>query len=308
MEWQPQTTYDFGSKVIHHGITYQIIQPHTSQVGWEPSLTPALWNQVEGATSQPTSQHPPPQTHVQHQPQPSAEQQQTSGYTQPASEVKPSDTAPTYESKDEKSDGQKHEGKPEEKKQVAAGVLGATALAGIGGVAAYKFQKHHSDDQKRAAWIEEVTTMSQNDQRENKPFFWVTTEGKYIPPTAIQCGTDGDGAPLFAARANMKMGCNIGYGNKEISIKKYKYQILCGNPKALKWVDLTGPCITASLQNAQPIEAGQENDGRPLYVAQAFYNNSVQVGKAGAHINDGMFFPYGGKEVVAPSYKVVCFA
>jgi hypothetical protein len=41
--WQPGTFYSVGALVSHSGMTYRAIQAHTSQVGWEPPSTPALW-------------------------------------------------------------------------------------------------------------------------------------------------------------------------------------------------------------------------------------------------------------------------
>jgi hypothetical protein len=42
-EWQSGVSYDIGDLVTYDGTEYQCIQAHTSQVGWEPNTTPALW-------------------------------------------------------------------------------------------------------------------------------------------------------------------------------------------------------------------------------------------------------------------------
>jgi hypothetical protein len=41
--WQPGFYYATGAVVTHGGASYRCLQPHTSQVGWEPPNTPALW-------------------------------------------------------------------------------------------------------------------------------------------------------------------------------------------------------------------------------------------------------------------------
>ncbi|WP_218957616.1 carbohydrate-binding protein [Actinomyces faecalis] len=41
--WAPSTKYEADALVTHSGQTYRCIQPHTSQTGWEPPDTPALW-------------------------------------------------------------------------------------------------------------------------------------------------------------------------------------------------------------------------------------------------------------------------
>ncbi len=51
LPWTPQTVYAVGAQVTYAGATYQCLQAHTAQVGWEPSRTPALWQLL---TNQPT--------------------------------------------------------------------------------------------------------------------------------------------------------------------------------------------------------------------------------------------------------------
>ena len=43
VEWQPGVFYATNALVTYMGPTYKCIQGHTSQVGWEPPNTPALW-------------------------------------------------------------------------------------------------------------------------------------------------------------------------------------------------------------------------------------------------------------------------
>lgn len=47
-QWQPNTYYAVGALVMYNGVEYQCIQAHTSEVGWEPPNTPALWQPVSG--------------------------------------------------------------------------------------------------------------------------------------------------------------------------------------------------------------------------------------------------------------------
>src|SRR2546422_113047 len=59
--WAPNVAYSVGTLVTYGGHTYKCIQAHTSQVGWEPATTPALWQDmgVIGGTV-PTNTAPPP--------------------------------------------------------------------------------------------------------------------------------------------------------------------------------------------------------------------------------------------------------
>lgn len=44
--WAPNTAYKVGDLVSYNGITYRCQQPHTSLVGWEPPVVPALWQKI----------------------------------------------------------------------------------------------------------------------------------------------------------------------------------------------------------------------------------------------------------------------
>lgn len=46
-EWIPQEEIQLNSTRTYQGQTYKCIQAHTSQEGWEPDKTPALWQLVE---------------------------------------------------------------------------------------------------------------------------------------------------------------------------------------------------------------------------------------------------------------------
>ncbi|MDR8410789.1 fibronectin type III domain-containing protein [Nonomuraea sp. 3-1Str] len=47
-QWQPNVSYAVGARVTYNGVDYECIQAHTSQVGWEPPIVPALWKPVSG--------------------------------------------------------------------------------------------------------------------------------------------------------------------------------------------------------------------------------------------------------------------
>lgn len=45
--WQPDTQYKAGNLRVEDEILYKCLQNHTSQVGWEPKNTPALWRRID---------------------------------------------------------------------------------------------------------------------------------------------------------------------------------------------------------------------------------------------------------------------
>lgn len=44
--WAPGVAYDAGRRVRYEGVLYRCVQAHTSQDGWEPDATPALWTRI----------------------------------------------------------------------------------------------------------------------------------------------------------------------------------------------------------------------------------------------------------------------
>ena len=97
------------------------------------------------------------------------------------------------------------------------------------------------------------------------------------------------------------------------------YEILLGDPRAVRWVNFRGRLDLQELA-ARPVEAGRESNGTPLYVAQCHHNNGVHPGKISEKLNSaylkfplnfshvllffraltcniaGAFIPYGGTE------------
>src|SRR4030095_15229724 len=52
--WAPNVSYAVNDTVTYNGVTYRCLQAHTSQVGWEPPIVPALWQVASGPTNTPT--------------------------------------------------------------------------------------------------------------------------------------------------------------------------------------------------------------------------------------------------------------
>ena len=45
-EWAEGKVYDLGYKVQRNGKLWRVIQPHTSQIGWEPENAASLWETI----------------------------------------------------------------------------------------------------------------------------------------------------------------------------------------------------------------------------------------------------------------------
>lgn len=44
--WRTDTAYTVDERIAYNGLLYRCVQAHTSQAGWSPDLTPALWTRV----------------------------------------------------------------------------------------------------------------------------------------------------------------------------------------------------------------------------------------------------------------------
>lgn len=65
------------------------------------------------------------------------------------------------------------------------------------------------------------------------------------------------------------------------------YEILVGNKDKVKWVPTRGSLKIASL-DATPVAGGKENDGTPLYIAQAPYGNNVPIDVFPGKVSEGL--------------------
>lgn len=45
-KWHPGIAYIVDQRISHETFLYRCVQAHTSQIGWEPDKTPALWTRV----------------------------------------------------------------------------------------------------------------------------------------------------------------------------------------------------------------------------------------------------------------------
>ncbi|KAJ1905014.1 hypothetical protein IWQ60_012357 [Tieghemiomyces parasiticus] len=147
-------------------------------------------------------------------------------------------------------------------------------------------------------------------------FQWVPASNGTIPPNAVQGGREGDGKPLYIARAFYKGGLQpgkaaphldgayIAYDGKEVQLKEYF--VLCGPGKALRWVACHGSVNFAGA-NVQPVSECHEESGEPLFIAKASYDGGEQIGKAGPHLRNGMVFGYADKERSAKEYFVLAY-
>src|SRR5579872_4398835 len=58
--WAANTAYSVGSLVTYTGSEYKCLQGHTSQTGWEPTTTPALWQAMGTCSSSGPTPTPTP--------------------------------------------------------------------------------------------------------------------------------------------------------------------------------------------------------------------------------------------------------
>ncbi|KAI9481807.1 hypothetical protein LPJ78_002140 [Coemansia sp. RSA 989] len=147
---------------------------------------------------------------------------------------------------------------------------------------------------------------------------WVKASNGSIPERAIAQGSDTDGQPLYIARAYFKGGLQpgkaaphlkdggfvMGWGGRAHPLNEYF--VLCGNASYIRWVPVTGPVKLD--EGIRPVDAGHEAGGEKLFVGRASVGASMQLGKAGSHLNGGMSYAFGDGERNEKHYQVLVYA
>lgn len=112
------------------------------------------------------------------------------------------------------------------------------------------------------------------------------------------------------ASSVFKKGAVIGFKKEEIHVSAHqnmwlssteleqldKYEILVGNPNAVRWVTISGKFTMQALGGLRPVEGGREPGGDPQYIAQAPYHGAVHPGKACESFEHGCYIPYDSTE------------
>lgn len=323
--WEPGTQYNDGAIVLYEGVQYKIIQPHRSQSDWTPPVTPALWGRLEGGGGHHRPHHEQSGQwgeDCKSQPctpsynQPPQQQQQQQPYQAPQGSIQPTH-----------GESQKHWYDLDDKRKKEL-EIGGGLLAGVGIIAAgvHAYNQHGKNEEEKKAhvwsqtnWVRDAEQRTQAFRSGNypAPVAWVLNQGKSIPRDAIEGGFE-RGAPLYICRAYhegglmvgkacsvFKKGAVIGYKKEEIHLDKY--EILVGNPQAVRWVNLSGQFSLAALNGLRPVEGGREPGGATLYIAQAPYHGAVHPGKACEEFGDGCFIPYDSTEKKVKEYAVLCY-
>jgi len=305
-QWEPQVQYNIGAVVEYGGHKYRIIQPHQSLSNWTPPDTPALWSRLpEEGCWEPHPECQPPDFHDGKGP--SHSEQERVHQEVPNEEQKKG-----WHGLDE------HRKKELE---MGGGLAVGLALLG-GGYLAYK--GHQKSEEEKKAQIWSLQGWLRDAQARTDEFYqqggrgnlaWILNKGRHIPENAIVGGHE-HGKNLYICRAFHEGGLQVGkassvfneggvIGYKHHEIPFGTYEILVGKPDAVRWVESSGTINVESLKSRgyEPIEGGHEDNGTPLYVVQAPYNNGVHPGKASTGLPSA-FIPYDGSEKAVKEYRV----
>ncbi|KAH6598995.1 hypothetical protein BASA50_003315 [Batrachochytrium salamandrivorans] len=171
---------------------------------------------------------------------------------------------------------------------------------------------HHQNPTNEEFWILENQGQYGGGMNNNQQQMY---EWRHEQQPATNAGNESDGTPLYAARSNIEGGihvgkasrswqdgCRISYGGKELPIAQY--EVLVGNPQMICWVHTQGH-VNPSALGRQPVEAGRESNGSPLFIARAHFSGSEQPGKCGPGLK-GADMAYAGYEENRHEYEVMC--
>ncbi|TPX68066.1 hypothetical protein SpCBS45565_g03352 [Spizellomyces sp. 'palustris'] len=265
--WQPGTEYGNGSVVEYQGSHYRVIQPHRSQGDWTPDRTPALWGRVADNECGQQQQH----HHHQQQQQGGYQQPQQQAYQQQPPQQQPPQQQQGYGYGQQNQQGYGSipavvpENSNDPRKQQKEGF-------NIGGF-------HISDDQMKI--------------------------GGGILGTAAAVGIGAFAWDKYNDAKEDKAETAWGSSNWEQDARRRQGEYLeaIKNNRPLPpvtWILTDGNNIPQGA-----IRGGQESDGTPLYIARAYYDKGVHIGKISKDMKDGARIAYGGKEVTVPKYEIL---
>ncbi|KAI0044997.1 carbohydrate-binding module family 12 protein [Auriscalpium vulgare] len=326
--WEPGTRYGYNDVVEYEGHEYKIIQPHTSQSDWTPPLTPALWGLVPHDAWESGEGRRQPEQQQQQQSGDGYQQQQGGDQGYHNSNVKP---PPDYNNHPDQQVDVPHE---EQKKnwwdldekrkhelEIGGGLAAGLAVLGAGYAAYHHHEKKSEEEQKAVAWglqgwLKEAQQRTEVYRKNGPqgPTTWVLTDGHHIPHGALEGGRDAQGDPIFIARAfvggglqvgkassKFKKGAAIGFQYKMFELDKY--EILLGDSGAVHWERWEG---NFDPQRFRVVEAGHEDNGSKLYIAQAEFHGATHPGKCGAHLG-AAYIAFGGEEHEVKQYNVLVY-
>ncbi|KAF9038365.1 carbohydrate-binding module family 12 protein [Hymenopellis radicata] len=318
--WEPGTAYNHGDIVEYEGHRYKIIQPHTSQSDWAPTVTPALWgrlsDQDHNQGQQQWQQPPPQQWQQQGNPNECRPDEKQQHYNAPPPQQ------PASTEQERKTHWYDLDDDRKKKLEIGGGLLGGIALLGAG---YYAYSEHEKSEEEKKAqtwaltnWLHDAEQRTNDFHRNGPrgPATWLLNKGKNIPQSAISVGREKEwtlyicrafhegGVQIGKASDVFKKGAVIGYAHKEIHLDTY--EILVGDMRGLRWVDVSGKLDVNGL-GARPVDGGREADGTPLFIAAAPYDGAVHPGKASSKL-DGALIPYDGTEKRVNNYRVLCYA
>ena len=87
-------------------------------------------------------------------------------------------------------------------------------------------------------------------------------------------------------KARPGAGAWFGFGHEAIHVKQY--EVLIGDPRAIRWVPVEGTFSFDKL-GARPVEGGREDDGTPLVIARAHAKERSGILGIGGGGQEGLF-------------------
>ncbi|KAI0730852.1 hypothetical protein C8Q76DRAFT_340473 [Earliella scabrosa] len=191
-------------------------------------------------------------------------------------------------------------------------------LSGLAGI--FSFGKNNDEPELTyEQWLQdaEQRTRDYYDGKTEGPVTWILVDGKNVPTNIAIPGGEERGTPHYICRGfhagSLQIGKAspifpkggvIGYGHREIQLDKY--EVLVGDKRAIRWVSCEGRLEVEKLPG-RPVEGGREANGKPLFIAQAYWNRAVVPGKCGPSLPKA-FIPYANDEKEERHYRVLCYA
>jgi len=278
-KWRANVAYGpAGTRVEYQGTVYELIQPHTSQIGWEPSAVPALWRVARDQNSG----HHSSSSHHSSSHHSSSHHHHSHSHSSSSSDDDHHHHSSSHHSKPQQSQPQQsqpQQTQPQFQQQPQQNIVNAT-----------------------------------QQQPSGPKYQWVKYTGGPLPQNCIK-ETTKIGKTFVVARARVQDGSvhpgyvdpakgnygriYLGYGGKEIVSEDF--EILVAEPGSYQWV----PCFNPKDIVGTTIEGGHEKDNTPLYVTKCDQAGVTYFGKTSSKASCA-YYSYNTKEIKINQFHVLC--
>ncbi|KAG8933211.1 hypothetical protein FRC02_012285 [Tulasnella sp. 418] len=310
LKWNEGIKYNPGDIVKFKGRSYKILQGHTSQGDWTPDLVPALWQAIGGAegSEDEGKDYKKKKSERRSDNEDSGGERKSKDkkkdkkggkYSEEESggEGKKDKKKSKSKNKDEVSEEEDEDDYKKEKKDKKDKKSKGESEEEDGG---YDEHKKKDKDKSKDKDKEKKGDKEEKKDKEKKSKYHDSEEGHHEHKSVAGSSGHVDiGKVPGVGQAAAKVAGAFASSQAWIeAARKATAEFKQSGPK--------GPTTWALLEDnkilSDGIRAGEDKNGNPFYVARAYYEGGLQIGRASSN---GAFIGFNGREIPLTQYEVL---